>query len=472
VLQGGTPKARLPGNVPCGQPLYALVDLLGSASAVSLVLGAAPPADLPPELLGVGSGGGPSGFNAQLLGPSVTVSQNGLYARHGGTRESLHGVVFGEGPLAEVEGAFYFEVQVEETCTGHEDGLTLGVTTQLPLATQPPYEVAAAVPHSWSLGYYGAAAIEGLPEWLPVAWSPASLRVGDRVGLHVFPGEELHIVVNDRVAVRLSCAVPRHTLLYPMVDLIGNTLAVSFNTAATPPRRPGQKAAGAVAPAPAAAAAPVAPAPQPAPPQEPLRPAPLRRLASAVDFSQLVVDERRQLSGFASHLLSSSVVLSTKGVLARRHDPSSGGLCGVVFSDVPIPQFTQGFYFEVRIEEVCHGNMDGLTLGVTPLLPKPAQLPFAVAEQVPLSWSLGYDGAAHIHGQEGMVDIDWNPAGLSVGDRVGLLVRQDGSLQILENGVVACTVATSVPTDAPLYAVVDLLGNTVAASLTVSAPLA
>lgn len=492
AVQDGRSVACLPGKVPCDRPLFPLVDLLGSASAVSLVLGAAPPAQVP-FVLGDSLACTLASFNPHLAGPMVTVSPDGLTARHKEpSGDMLHGVVFGDAPLPSWHGRLFFEVRIEETCTGHEDGLTIGVTTELPSASRPPYEVAAEVPSSWSLGYFGAARVDGCTEWLPIAWNPSLLRVGDRIGLLILPGEEMQVLQNGHVAVRLSCAVPRDTPLYAFVDLLGNTSAVSLNPAGAPPPQVSWEASGAAT---ASMPGPVGEVEGLISPQAGSLPAettdarqdaarmsaPLPMgdqggsqlrgsVVSVVDLSQLVVDERAQLSGFAAHLLSNSVVLSPERLLARRHDPMSGGLCGVVFSEAPIPRFKQGFYFEVRVEEICAGNTDGLTLGVTPLLPEPTQLPFEVAEMVPLSWSLGYDGAAHLHGQEEMVDIDWNPAALSVGDKVGLLVRPEGDCQLIENGVVVCQVAASVPTDVPLYAIVDLLGNTVAASLTVCAP--
>ena len=54
------------------------------------------------------------------------------------------------------EGA-YFEVEVKQTRAVMDDGLTIGVTTQLPSALpEPHYQTADEVPVSWSIGFDGS----------------------------------------------------------------------------------------------------------------------------------------------------------------------------------------------------------------------------------------------------------------------------------------------------------------------------
>merc|ERR1711964_39546 len=123
----------------------------------------------------------------------------------------------------------------------------------------------------------------------------------------------------------------------------------------------------------------------------------------------------------------------------------------VLFGDGPLPQFSDGAYFEVCIDAVQRGEADGMVIGVTTQLPDPSlQLPL-VADEVGNSWSLGYDGRAHVDGGEEMIPINWNPKDLKVGDAVGLLIRGNGDAQVFVNRILVATLPGKVATGDPLY---------------------
>jgi len=140
---------------------------------------------------------------------------------------------------------------------------------------------------------------------------------------------------------------------------------------------------------------------------------------------------------------------------------------GVLFLDRPL-QAVDGFrYFEVCLEVVYEGEQDGLTLGVTTRLPqvpalsgcRPCEACPGCADDVDLSWSLGYDGRAHIHGASDLVLTCWNPKDLQIGDRVGFLVAGDGAACVLVNDARVVNLPGLVPAHEALYGVIDLLGN-------------
>jgi len=58
-------------------------------------------------------------------------------------------------------------------------------------------------------------------------------------------------------------------------------------------------------------------------------------------------------------------------------------------------------------------------------------------------------------------DVEWSPTDLQVGDRVGVLVEAaSGDMSIFVNGRWCSQGPRNIPRDAPLYAAVDLIGNT------------
>merc|ERR1712050_205891 len=104
---------------------------------------------------------------------------------------------------------------------------------------------------------------------------------------------------------------------------------------------------------------------------------------------------------------------------------------------------------------------DGLTVGVTMTPPKHIVADPQTVEHIPLTWAVGYDGQMWDAGSGVLSNVEWDPRCLQVGDRVGVLVtNSEGELLVFRNGVACCPGPRGIPvSDAPLYAVVDLLGH-------------
>lgn len=137
----------------------------------------------------------------------------------------------------------------------------------------------------------------------------------------------------------------------------------------------------------------------------------------------------------------------------------------MAFLQGPAPLFEEGAYFEVRLDEVCIGNPDGLTIGVTCKKPSLDDPEPATADDVPDSWSIGFDGQAKVAGE--MWPTTWRPADCKVGDRVGFFIDyRNEETWLVENGeFVVQLPGESPPMDRPLYGFVDLLGNSTKVTL-------
>lgn len=368
---------------------------------------------------------------AVLRGFDATLVSEFVKAQH--TDESgqnwLYGVVFGDGQVPRYAEGHYFEVRLEaRRCVNFDmpDGLTIGVATWMPKASDQPAETADDVPHSWSLGYDGNAHIDGTDGMVATSWQPKDLQKGDVVGL-LLKEHAMCVFVNARLVAEVRCNIPQGVPLYAFVDILGTASSVSIRPGAAPPLRNA-----------------------PPKPTRPSRPPPAAKLRS-----------------FDRQLLSNYVCVSPDGMRAEHRSRTGEELHGVVFGDQPVRQFAAGAYFEVSVALTRAIASDGLTLGVTTDLPQEdGWRPVLTADELPNSWSLGYDGAAYINGEEDMKRLDWNPKDLCVGDRVGLLVTSFGELCAFVNGrKVAHVLDCDVPLGRPLYAVVDLLGNTAAVDL-------
>jgi hypothetical protein len=145
------------------------------------------------------------------------------------------GVVFGTGAIPSFDNGQYFEVKVESAKSGHGDGLAIGFTTLDPHTLTETYEVANMVQDSWTLGYDGQVQIDGETDMRDIKWQPKLLKAGDRVGLLVRP-DGIAVLQNGVQVDEVLCGnIPAGKALYPVIDLIGGTNAVSLILGASPP---------------------------------------------------------------------------------------------------------------------------------------------------------------------------------------------------------------------------------------------
>mmetsp|Transcript_68544 Transcript_68544/g.108050 ORF Transcript_68544/g.108050 Transcript_68544/m.108050 type:complete len:1004 (-) Transcript_68544:36-3047(-) len=162
---------------------------------------------------------------------------------------------------------------------------------------------------------------------------------------------------------------------------------------------------------------------------------------------------------FDQSTISNQVTLSKEG--CRAFHSNEEDLGGVLFLYPQLNFVDNLAYFEVKIEVTRDDEEDGLTLGVTTVFPSFAseQEKPGCADDVEMSWSLGYDGRAHINGASDLLPTSWNPKHLKRGDIVGFLVSADGAACVLVNQEIVITMPGIIPVDQPLYGMLDLLGN-------------
>eukprot|EP00913_Durusdinium_trenchii_P017035 g16020.t1 len=155
-----------------------------------------------------------NGFCAHLCSPLVSL-EGKVRARRTGVHPKGMGlgcVVFGDGPLPHFPEGRYFEVRIEEVAQDFPDGLNLGVALKLPMARpKEPYATCEEVPRSFCYGFDGMA-----HRCLP--------KNADLIDL----------IVNGILEVFSIDGLPDQDL-FPLVELMGNTVAVSLRPGASPP---------------------------------------------------------------------------------------------------------------------------------------------------------------------------------------------------------------------------------------------
>lgn len=432
-------------------------------------------------------------FSHECVSEHVRMSGEGRKAWHVHD-EIPEGVLLSKDPVPIFDDGHYFEVEVLRVREGHEDGLAVGVTTTKPrdlfhLAGGPP-AYAFQVPDSWCIGFVGMFHCSDMQdEFEHVEWHPHLLQVGDSVGCMVTRSGRLCVLVNhkpvawspehysDGNPVR---SIPVRKDLYAVVDILGNTREVTFVPDAEPSRAASREAAR------------------------------LNAMHAPVDHheehheehhehhheedhhahrrhSHHDVHEPEEEGGsdmehtltFSNRCVSPQMGVSRNGLACWRKDPDSEHF-GVLLCEDPVPKFTDGFYFEIEIDRVREGQEDGLGIGVTTTRPKDIRKHFnndlpEFGIQVPDSWMIGFTGFAH-HNYDGDLqdfdEVDWNPTDLHVGDRIGCLVTLEGKVMVIMNGAIAAEMPEVVIPeevvhghDFPLYAVVDIVGNTLGASI-------
>lgn len=163
---------------------------------------------------------------------------------------------------------------------------------------------------------------------------------------------------------------------------------------------------------------------------------------------------------FDSKLLGSSIHLTADGTIAEHIGQTGRELGGIVFCSTPIHSCAGEAYFEVCVEGTRTGHQVGIVLGFCNRQPDSQQELPKRADDLPSSWSYGYDGGARTDGIDGVLPIEWNPKHLRTGDCIGLLARSGSPPMLVINRQLTYSLPGRVPMEKPLYAFIDLLGNT------------
>eukprot|EP00439_Symbiodinium_sp_Y106_P060248 s3364_g8.t2 len=342
---------------------------------------------------------------------------------------------------------------------------------------------------------------------LPISWNPSTLRAGDRVGVLIRPGGEFAVYVNGEVAFeRAGAHVPFASPLFGVCDLLGQC-----DEAEPLPPKPSETIAtredvsNKVTPAQA----------EPRSSGGGERQVPTEAFMSGFDSKKL--GYRVQLSEDESSKERDPPQNGDR--LAATYTGQTGLELhgGLVGNHSLQRQATGGFYFAVEVTKVRAEMMDGLTLGVTTTPPHElSDMPDTIdgvqegsRHKKADCWTAGYDGQMFDSSCDRWTDLAWHGRDLSVGDQIGLqitevkmlfymvllLVRfgcllvklfllnsqvsvlrrviegeneaevvmifeEEGRMLLFQNGKLAAQAHQGIPTNVPLYALVDLLGAT------------
>ncbi|XP_066158319.1 neuralized-like protein 4 isoform X2 [Euwallacea fornicatus] len=147
------------------------------------------------------------------------------------------------------------------------------------------------------------------------------------------------------------------------------------------------------------------------------------------------------------------------GRTAHRPNASDDFNNGVVLTARPLKT---GEFFEIKLDKVVTKWAGSIEVGVTTHSPVELEFPFTMTNVRSGTWMMTGSGIMHngtiIQEQYG-VNLDR----LQVGDRVGLVRKENGQLHFFVNGVDQGSAANNVPDK--VYGVIDLYGQCVAVSL-------
>lgn len=165
---------------------------------------------------------------------------------------------------------------------------------------------------------------------------------------------------------------------------------------------------------------------------------------------------------FSATCCGRNIELSEDGCLATR---TRGSRQSAVFGQRALPKQENGWSYEIVVRETMEGWVGGLGLGVTTMCPAHLESVPDKAWRLPETSIVGYWGCAFVDGKESK--ISWRSDTLSPGQRVAVLVTDEGDLKILVDRTVVASVsgAVKMTTETKLYPVLDIFAATVAVEL-------
>jgi len=360
-----------------------------------------------------------SGFEHNLHSQFVVISTDGLKATYVGSKADdyqFHGGVLGNGPLQSTAEGKYFQVRISKIMGGPPDGLVIGVTMQSPDGVEKIPEFMDELDPSWLAGYDGQFWDGAHSVWHRIPWDAKALKIDDRVGFLVTPHGEIRLNVNGREVMKQNASISSSAPLFAVVDLLGCTCEVELEPSAQPKR--------------------------------------------VSDDSKKTPHVRAlPMTGFLKTKAGVNVKVSSDGLAASYIGSDKDEMNGIVLGDGPIPVLGGNAYFEVQIEEVGHGHSDGLAIGVTTCAESAIRELPEVSDGIHPCWLAGFDGCYFDGQRETWIDVSWKSSDLCVNDKVGCLVSDCGQMVIYVNGSVKVEAVMEVPKE-PLFAVIDLIGNT------------
>lgn len=258
------------------------------------------------------------------------------------------------------------------------------------------------------------------------------LRVGDRIGMMRKSNGDLHYFINGLDQGVAASKVPAK--VWGVVDLYGMTVKV---TIVDRDEREEQNLI--------------------------TRRNTVLRETVATSLNDLPDDDADERLMFHSNCGSHAAVINN-GRTAHRPNALDEFNNAVVLTNRPLKM---NEVFEVRIDKMVTKWAGSIEIGVTTHAPTKLEYPSTMTNVRSGTWIMTGNGVMH-NGTSVIDDYGQNLDKLQAGDRVGVVIREGGSLHFLVNGEDQGEAGTGLPTN--LFAVIDLYGQATQATIVSHCP--
>ncbi|XP_029731807.1 neuralized-like protein 4 [Aedes albopictus] len=389
------------------------------------------------------NGGGPSGSGAgsdsmdpndklrfhTRCGSLVKLSANCRTAeRRRPLDEFNNGVVMTHRPLRDNE---LFEIRIDRLVDKWSGSIEVGVTTHCPSALQFPATMTNLRSGTIMMSGCGILTNGKGTRREYGEFNLDELREGDRVGMMRKSNGNLHYYINGRDQGVAATRVAQ--TLWGVIDLYGMTIKVTIVD------RDEREQQNLVTRRNNLMSLPVT--------EQELIPA-----SPEVDFSQ---SDRLLFHP----MCGSHASVTHSGRTALRPNASDDFNNGVVLTRRPL---RPNEMFQVRLERVVTKWAGSVEMGVTTHSPTELDFPFTMTNVRSGTWMMTGNGVMH-NGMTVIEQYGQNLDRLQVGDRVGVVRKDDGTLHFWVNGVDQGPAASNVPEK--VYGVIDLYGQAAQASI-------
>ncbi|XP_021710661.1 neuralized-like protein 4 [Aedes aegypti] len=389
------------------------------------------------------NGGGPSGSGAgsdpmdpndklrfhTRCGSLVKLSANCRTAeRRRPLDEFNNGVVMTHRPLRDNE---LFEIRIDRLVDKWSGSIEVGVTTHCPAALQFPATMTNLRSGTIMMSGCGILTNGKGTRREYGEFNLDELREGDRVGMMRKSNGNLHYYINGRDQGVAATRVAQ--TLWGVIDLYGMTIKVTIVD------RDEREQQNLVTRRNNLMSLPVS--------EQELIPA-----SPEVDFSQ---SDRLLFHP----MCGSHASVTHSGRTALRPNASDDFNNGVVLTRRPL---RPNEMFQVRLERVVTKWAGSVEMGVTTHSPTELDFPFTMTNVRSGTWMMTGNGVMH-NGMTVIEQYGQNLDRLQVGDRVGVVRKDDGTLHFWVNGVDQGPAASNVPEK--VYGVIDLYGQAAQASI-------
>ncbi|KAK3104995.1 hypothetical protein FSP39_014857 [Pinctada imbricata] len=418
-------------DIPSG--VYAVIDLYGQCAQVSITGGSGILPSHENNLLQLDqSVTSPASSDithrfSQCCGKNINVKNNACSATR--LRNFNHGLVFSSDPLKKDE---LFEIRVDQVHRVWSGSLHIGLTSMAisdstPLSLIPASALELTSKLTWVIT---GSEVRKNGKVIKENYAPAleRLEVGDMVGIRRCSDGTLHLYINGEDLGVAASNIPKN--VFAVIDLFGSveTISVTSNTMTEVSMFVSQQSQSILS--------------------EGLE-------NNEVDNDQDLDTASCTLEFHGNH--GKNVILSNGGMTAERTESYNQG---IVVTGHPLPR---NKLFQVKIEQLNPRWSSSIMIGVLGFCPERYNLPVS-SMSIKKSCIMIQGNAVFNSGCKIMEQYGPDLDAIKVGDKVGVLVDDDGSLHLYYNGIDQGIAAKDVPNSS--YVILDLYGQCEKVSIT------